>query len=800
MNQSEKAPFLAFARVPIIETMSVRMEGFSRLCRRRGALALSTAVLLSVLAPEAQANATTRVSLDDAAVEPNGASDAGRTGGNGRFVTFASAGTNLVPGDTNSRIDCFVRDTFLNTTVRVSIDSLGAEANKHCESPDVSADGRFVVFSTTAGNLITGDTNGDKDCYLHDRDVDEDSTFDEPGEISTVRVSLEVSGAQRTRPSDFCRISDDGSTVAFQAKRTSSNWDVLTYDVATGTVVQQNANASFAAADGTAEAPSVSATGRYVAFESSASNLVSGSVGSSLDIFLVDRDTDEDGVFDEPGSRAVHWVTKNTSGGGSNGSSRYAAVSDDGLSVAFSSQASDLVPDDSNNRTDVFVHALDSGATVLLSRNSAGNAGNADSFTPEISGDGRFVIFTSAATDLVPSDTNGRKDVFRHDRDTDRNGIYDDVSSPSTVLESISSGGSQGLDDSGIFPRPDISRDGLKTVFSSAADNLVGDDLNSTRDVFLAEGEFCGNGIVLPPEQCEDGNLINGDGCDNNCSFTACGNGVVTGTETCDDGNLVSGDGCDANCTVSACGNGITAGLEICDDGNLIDGDGCDSNCTETACGNGVETAGEECDDGLDNGVTGCCTEECIWLDYDIDDICDEDDLSELEGAVMSKGKIKDTKVTASTPNGVITATVVIEFDNSSPYPDVAAFLNQASQNGFSVMTFAGSDEPTASDTPIHSYEFAAHQCLFLGDGVSFSKVSCRDLDAPPSRGRYQLKVTSGKVTKVIWKATGVDVLAPADGPMRLVLSPGDPDNLEFMATATSCFLKGRSRTTMKCR
>lgn len=780
--------------------MFARSRHVSGTARVAVALLASIQVLLCLPASRAEGNSTIRASLDDLGIEGNGPSETGRTAGTGRFVTFSSAATNLVAGDTNGRIDCFVRDTFLGTTTRVSVDSLGTETNKHCESPDVSGDGRFVTFSTTATNLIPDDTNGDKDCYLHDRDTDGDSIFDEAGAISTVRVSLEVSGAQRTRPSDFCRISEDGTAVAFQAKRTSSNWDVFTYDVATGTIVQQNANENFAAADGTAEEPSISAQGRYIAFESSASNLVADSVGSSLDIYVVDRDTDADGIFDEPGSRAVYWATANTFGGGSNGPSRYASVSDDGLSVAFSSQASDLVQNDANNRTDVFIHDLASGTTLLLSRNAAGNSGDADSYTPEMSGNGRFVIFTSAATDLVPSDTNGKKDVFRYDRDPDRNGINDDTSFLPTVIESISSGGAQGSDDSGVFRRPDISTNGLKTVFSSAAVDLVADDSNSTRDIFLAEGEFCGNGVVLAPEECEDGNLVNGDGCDNNCTFTACGNGVVAGDESCDDGNLVSGDGCDANCTPSGCGNGITAGDETCDDGNLTDGDGCDSNCTETGCGNGIETAGEECDDGVDNGVNGCCTESCIWLDYDIDDICDEEDLSELGGAVLTKGKIKDSKITATIPNGVITAKVIIEFDPTSPYPDMASFLAQASQTGFSIMTYAGSTEPTSTDAPIHAYEFASHECLFTGDGVSLSKASCRNLDAPPLRGRYQLKATSGKVTKIVWKATGVDVKAPPEGPMRLVLSPADPNHLDFMADAVSCFLKQGSRSTMKCR
>jgi cysteine-rich repeat protein len=122
---------------------------------------------------------------------------------------------------------------------------------------------------------------------------------------------------------------------------------------------------------------------------------------------------------------------------------------------------------------------------------------------------------------------------------------------------------------------------------------------------FSAPG-FCGNGIVSLLEDCDDGNVVDGDGCDSNCTLTGCGNGIVTAGEACDDGNAVEGDGCDSNCTVSACGNGVVGGSEGCDDGNATDGDGCDSNCTTTGCGNGVVTAGEECDDGNTTAGDGC--------------------------------------------------------------------------------------------------------------------------------------------------------------------------------------------------
>ena len=120
----------------------------------------------------------------------------------------------------------------------------------------------------------------------------------------------------------------------------------------------------------------------------------------------------------------------------------------------------------------------------------------------------------------------------------------------------------------------------------------------------------CGNGVTTSGETCDDGNAVDGDGCDHNCKTTGCGNGVMTGTEACDDGNLVDGDGCDHDCSVTMCGNGIMTGTEACDDGNAVDGDGCDHNCTVTACGNGVMTGTEVCDDG--NAVDGDgCDHNC---------------------------------------------------------------------------------------------------------------------------------------------------------------------------------------------
>jgi cysteine-rich repeat protein len=138
----------------------------------------------------------------------------------------------------------------------------------------------------------------------------------------------------------------------------------------------------------------------------------------------------------------------------------------------------------------------------------------------------------------------------------------------------------------------------------------------------------CGNGTLDPGETCDDGNLVDGDGCDSNCTPTGCGNGIVTGAEACDDGNTTAGDGCSPTCDLEGlCGDGVQAPFEACDDGNLVDGDGCDSNCTPTGCGNGIVTAPETCDQGALNGITLCCSVTCQSIDTDADGVCDQDDV-----------------------------------------------------------------------------------------------------------------------------------------------------------------------------
>ena len=183
----------------------------------------------------------------------------------------------------------------------------------------------------------------------------------------------------------------------------------------------------------------------------------------------------------------------------------------------------------------------------------------------------------------------------------------------------------------------DICGNGIVTAGEQCDDGNLVDGDGCQHDCRLPA---CGNGILDVGEECDDGNALDGDGCDRNCQTTRCGNGVAAAGEECDDGNAINDDGCGNDCRIAAsprCGDGVVASSEGCDDGDLIDGDGCDRNCTITGCGNGIVTAGEECDDWSRVGGDGCsavCTLEarCGNGILDAGEQCDDGNLVNGDG------------------------------------------------------------------------------------------------------------------------------------------------------------------------
>src|SRR3972149_11094020 len=331
---------------------------------------------------------TTRVSVASDGAEGNNGSRFPAMSGNGRFVAFSSFASNLVPGDIGGFADVFVRDLQANTTVIVSVNSIGARGNGESYTRTaISADGRFVAFDSIASNLVAGDTNTCPfyvspgtcpDVFLHDRDTDTDGVFDEAGAIATIRVSEPTGGGQ---------------------------------------------------SNGARSQPAVSADGRFVAFESLASNLV---LGDNNDFC----DTNYDNIFtDNCPDIFVHdrltatttRVSVASNGSQASGFSYQAGISGDGRWIGFNSSAADLAANDTNAVQDVFLHDRQTGATSRISVNGVGEQGNGPSGfgPPSLNFDGRFAAFESSASNLVAGDTNtcsiiptlgGCPDVFVHYR------------------------------------------------------------------------------------------------------------------------------------------------------------------------------------------------------------------------------------------------------------------------------------------------------------------------------------------------------------------------------------------------
>jgi Tol biopolymer transport system component len=408
---------------------------------------------------------TTRVSVDSAGNQATARDgDSGQAGidADGRLTVFQSKAPAFVPGDGDDLVDVFVHDLETGATSLVSRDSSGRKGNSDSFNGALSADGRYVVFDSEATNLVRRDRNGDPDVFVHDRQTG-----------ATARVSVSSSGQEADGASFNFNpsISGDGRVVVFQsfadnlvAGDTNRASDVFVHDRATGTTTRVSVDSAGTQANGGSGLPVVSADGRHVAFLSDASNLVANDTNGERDVFVHDLLTGSTTRVnvDSAGNQAV---------GNPRVNFVEPAISGDGRFVAFGSLAANLVPGDTNGTFDIFVHDQQTGTTGRVSVDSAGTQGNGRSALPTISADGRFVCFDSRATNLVAGDTNGRRDVFVHDRQT---GV--------TTRESVDGTGAQSDGNSGDAV---IAPNGGRVVFESLATNLVAGDTNLLLDVFV---------------------------------------------------------------------------------------------------------------------------------------------------------------------------------------------------------------------------------------------------------------------------------------------------------------------------
>jgi Tol biopolymer transport system component len=369
----------------------------------------------------------------------NGASLAPNISTDGRFVTFSSSSTNFGAND-SAVFDIYLKDLVTGDITRVSeTNGVGGEAGSFFSA--ISADGTRVVFDSLADNF-PGDVNfstDQSDVFLADLTA---------GSLDFVSIA---NNRFATMPS----ISADGTRIAFRATATGrAETDVPAgEDTIMERIYVRNLNndalieASTSATGEFANASSVfsdfSANGRFVAFDSTADNLLPGEdLNPSYDVFVKDLRTG-----------GIELANTTAEGAQGFGASRMPSISADGRFVAFHSEAR-LVDADFDQANDVYLKDMRSGEIQLVSTNANRVKGNGESLAASVSDDGRFVAFRSAATNLAPGDTNGVHDIFVKDMQTGQIARYE-VEGDSSNVDRV------------VTLRPHLSGDGSTVAFTS---------------------------------------------------------------------------------------------------------------------------------------------------------------------------------------------------------------------------------------------------------------------------------------------------------------------------------------------
>jgi Tol biopolymer transport system component len=392
-------------------------------------------------------------------VEANGESRNPVVSDDGRYVAFLSDATNLLGGDTandtNGATDVFLVDTVAGTIRLVSADG-ATQANGDSLDVDMSGNGRYVVFETGATNLVSSDDNGTAtDIFLFD-------TTDGSLELLSRKGT---SGAQANASSSSPSISRDGGLVAFESlasnlvNDTNGKSDVFVKDTLTGSLSRVSTDSSGRQSKGVSSDPVMAAGGGWVAFTSTANNLVPKDTNGQIDGFLKNLTTD----------KTVRVTVSNTELQ-SNGSSVVDDVSSSGRYITFQSYGTNLVKNDTNNRGDVFLRDRNAKTTLRVSKDGS-TQGNDQSFGSSISSDGGLVVFQTWATNLVGPDGNGAAtDVLEYDVAT-------------KVLTLMSTDAAGGWTDGPSYSSK-INGNGSTVVFASRATDVASGDANAVADVF----------------------------------------------------------------------------------------------------------------------------------------------------------------------------------------------------------------------------------------------------------------------------------------------------------------------------
>ncbi|MCW1383587.1 hypothetical protein OLX02_12230 [Novosphingobium sp. KCTC 2891] len=319
----------------------------------------------------------------------------------GRYVAFSSASSNLVSGPYSGALyDIYVADTQSNVIVRASTGTDGVLAgNGRALNPDISATGRYVVFESDTSTYAAGGSTSQTDVFLKDLETG-----------TTRRLSTSLGGTDGNGESINAKISADGEFVVFQSDAsnlsgdTNGYSDIFVWNQLVGTVNLTDHLVPVSNPDNGAFNPDVSYNdGKLIVVFETGRNLVAADTSNGTDVYAYN-------VFDE----TLQLVSSTAKGVGVGVSSGDASISDDGRWVVFTSGSDALVANDTNGYADVFVKDLQTGAIALVSRTASGGAANGASGHAKISSGGDWIVFESGASNLAATDGNGGfGDVFR---------------------------------------------------------------------------------------------------------------------------------------------------------------------------------------------------------------------------------------------------------------------------------------------------------------------------------------------------------------------------------------------------
>ena len=395
------------------------------------------------------------------------------TSDDGNLIVFSSHASNLIPGDTNGVSDIFLRNLSTNQTERISTGINNSQANNNSGYPSITPDGRYIVFQSYASNLVPGDTQM---CYywsgaLNCPDI---FVYDRVNKTTSL-VSKSSSGQQSNADNEFPQISNDGRYIAFESTAnnlvendTNKSYDVFVHDLSTKQTKRVSIASDGTQANDQSHLSSISNDGSLIAFGSLATNMVVNDTNNVRDVFVRDQineTTVRVNVADD-GSQAdsTQYIT-------------WGVMSSNGRFIFFVTDANNITG--KYSKSCLFVRDLEAKITTLLNITCAAPS---SPFTPlQISSDGQSVLFRSTLNGTDPQDNNSKDDVYLYNRITDK------LTWVSKSFDNLQ-GNNYSLYGS-------MSENGQHVVFSSLASNLVQNDLNGSEDVFY---RAIGNPTLTP--------------------------------------------------------------------------------------------------------------------------------------------------------------------------------------------------------------------------------------------------------------------------------------------------------------